>query len=69
LGCSASGTTLFTSNVAIQVARFEIIYAVSQIVGYIKGKSAIHIARTFGERKRNCVGRHFRARGFFVSTR
>lgn len=43
-------------------------YAVSQIVGYIKGKSAIHIARTFGERKRNFVGQHFWARGFFVST-
>jgi putative transposase len=43
-------------------------YAVSQIVGFIKGKSAIHIARTFGERKRNFVGQHFWARGFFVST-
>lgn len=36
-------------------------YAVSQIVGFIKGKSAIHIARTFGERKRNFAGEHFRA--------
>ena len=43
-------------------------YAVSQVVGYIKGKSAIHVARTFGERKRNFVGQHFWARGFFVST-
>ena len=43
-------------------------YAVSQVVGFIKGKSAIHIARTFGERKRNFVGQHFWARGFFVST-
>lgn len=34
-------------------------YAVSQVVGYMKGKSAIHIARTFGERKRNFVGQHF----------
>ncbi|MDR3159279.1 MAG: transposase [Zoogloeaceae bacterium] len=41
-------------------------YAVSQVVGYIKGKSAIHIdiAREFGERKRNFVGQHFWARGF-----
>src|SRR6204780_4823841 len=31
-------------------------YAVSQVVGYIKGKSAIHLARTYGERKRNFVG-------------
>ncbi|MBX3270969.1 MAG: IS200/IS605 family transposase [Sandaracinaceae bacterium] len=43
-------------------------YAVSQVVGFIKGKSAIHIARTFGERKRNFVGQHFWARGYFVST-
>ena len=41
-------------------------YAVSQ-VGYIKGKSAIHIARQFGERRRNFAGRHFWARGYFVS--
>ena len=43
-------------------------YAVSQVVGYIKGKSAIHIARVYGERKRNFVGQHFWARGYFVST-
>lgn len=43
-------------------------YAVAQIVGYIKGKSAIHIARTFCERKRSFVGQHFWARGYFVST-
>ena len=40
-------------------------YAVS---GYIKGKSAIHLARVYGERKRNFVGQHFWARGYFVST-
>ena len=43
-------------------------YAVSQVVGFIKGKSAIYIARVYGERKRNFVGQHFWARGFFVST-
>ena len=43
-------------------------YAVSQVVGYIKGKSAIHLARTYGERKRNFVGQHFWARGYIVST-
>jgi len=43
-------------------------YAVSQVVGYIKGKSAIHLARVCGERKRNFVGQHFWARGYFVST-
>ena len=43
-------------------------YAVSQVVGYIKSKSAIHLARTYGERKQNFVGQHFWARGYFVST-
>jgi putative transposase len=43
-------------------------YSVAQAIGYIKGKSAIHIARTFTERKRNFVGQHFWARGYFVST-
>jgi putative transposase len=38
-------------------------YAVSQVVGFIKGKSAIHLARVYGERKRNFVGQHFWARG------
>ena len=43
-------------------------YAVSNVVGYIKGKSAIHLARVYGERKRNFVGQSFWARGYFVST-
>ena len=43
-------------------------YAVSQVIGFIKGKSAIHVARAYGERKRNFVGQHFWARGYFVST-
>ena len=43
-------------------------YAVSQVVGYIKGKSAIHVARVYGEKKRNFVGQHLWARGYFVST-
>src|SRR5271166_5433889 len=42
-------------------------YAVSQVVGFIKGKSAIHLARVYGERKRSFVGQHFWARGFFVN--
>jgi len=42
--------------------------AVSSVVGYIKGKSAISIARTFMGRKRNFTGESFWARGFFVST-
>ena len=43
-------------------------YAVSQVVGFIKGKSAIHLARSYAERSRNFVGQHFWARGYFVST-
>ena len=43
-------------------------YSVSQVIGFIKGKSAIQIARNFGERKRNFVGESFWARGYFVST-
>ena len=43
-------------------------FAVSQVIGYLKGKSAIHLARVYGERKRNFVGQHFWARGYFVST-
>ena len=39
-------------------------YAVSQVVGFIKGKSAIYLARVYGERKRNFVGQHFWARGY-----
>ena len=39
-------------------------YSVSQIVGFIKGKSAIHIARTYAGRRRNYVGQHFWARGY-----
>ena len=43
-------------------------YAVSQVVGFIKGKSAIHIARRYSGRQRNYVGQHFWARGYFAST-
>jgi putative transposase len=43
-------------------------HSVAQVVGFIKGKSAIHIARNYGERRRNFVGQHFWARGYFVST-
>jgi putative transposase len=37
-------------------------------VGYIKGKSAIHIARTFLGRRQNFTGQNFWARGYYVST-
>jgi putative transposase len=43
-------------------------YAVAQVIGFIKGKSAIHLARVYGERKKNFVGENFWARGYLVST-
>lgn len=43
-------------------------YAVAQVVGYLKGKSAIHLARTYGGKQQNFVGEHFWARGDFVTT-
>ena len=43
-------------------------YAVSQVVGFMKGKSAIHIARVYAGRRRSFVGQHFWARGYWVST-
>ena len=43
-------------------------YSVAQVVGFIKGKSAIHIARTFMNRRKNFIGENFWARGYYVST-
>jgi len=43
-------------------------YAVAQVVGFIKGKSAIAVARNFGGRSKNFTGQHFWARGYHVST-
>jgi len=43
-------------------------YSVSSVIGFMKGKSAIHIARVYGGRRRNDVGQNFWARGYGVST-
>jgi putative transposase len=43
-------------------------HSVSSVMGFIKGKSAIHIARVYAGRRRNFVGQHFWARGYWVST-
>jgi len=43
-------------------------YAVAQVVGFIKGKSAINIARNYLGRRSNFTGQHFWARGYWVST-
>ena len=43
-------------------------YSVAQVIGFIKGKSAIHIARMYLGQKKNCTGMHFWSRGYFVTT-
>ena len=43
-------------------------YAVASAIGFLKGKSAIAIARQFGGKDRNFAGEHFWARGYAVST-
>lgn len=43
-------------------------YAVSAVMGFLKGKSAIQIARMFFGKTKNFTGEHFWARGYFVST-
>jgi len=43
-------------------------FAVAQVIGYINGKSAIHIARTINGGTRNFTGESFWARGYFAST-
>ncbi len=42
-------------------------YSLAQVVGFLKGKSAIQIARNFGGRKRNFSGQNFWVRNYFVS--
>ena len=43
-------------------------YSVAQVAGYIKRKSAIHIARVYAGQKHNFTGQNFWARGYYVST-
>lgn len=43
-------------------------YSVAQVIGYMKGKSAIYVARKYGERQKYFSGQHMWARGYFVST-
>jgi len=42
--------------------------SVSKVIGFIKGKSAIAIARTYVGRRKNFAGQSFWARGYYVST-
>ena len=43
-------------------------HSVSAVMGFVKGKSAIHVARVYAGRRRSFVGQHFWARGYWVST-
>jgi putative transposase len=43
-------------------------YSVAQVVGFLKGKTAIHIARVYAGRRRSLMGQQFWARGYWVST-
>lgn len=43
-------------------------YSVAQVIGYIKGKSAIHIARVYAGPRKNFIEQNFWARGYWVST-
>ena len=43
-------------------------HSVAQIMGFLKGKSAIHIARTYMGQRKNYTGMHFWARGYYIST-
>lgn len=43
-------------------------YPVASVIGFLKGKSAIAIAREFGGKQRNFTGEHFWVRGYAVST-
>jgi len=43
-------------------------YSVAQVIGFMKGKSAIHSARSYLGKRQNFTGQHFWARGYYVST-
>ncbi len=66
-GCEIVSGSLVYDHVHMLV-RIPPKYAVAEIVGYLKGKSAIAMARQFGGRRRNFNGEVFWARGYAVST-
>ncbi len=66
-GCKIEEGHLMSDHVHILIT-IPPKYPVSSIVGYLKGKSAIAIARNFMGKKRNFTGMKFWARGYFVST-
>lgn len=66
-GCEIIAGSLVCDHVHMLI-RIPSKYSVAEIVGYLKGKSAIAMARRFGGRKRNFNGECFWARGYHVST-
>ena len=65
--CSAREGHLLADHVHMMIS-IPAKYSVWSVVGFIKGKSAIHLARVYGEQKQNYAGQSFWARGYFVST-
>ena len=43
-------------------------YAIAEVIGYLRGKSAIAVARQFGAKQKNLNGENLWARGYAVST-
>ena len=66
-GCEIVSGSLVQDHVHMLI-RIPPKYSVAEIVGYLKGKSAIAMARQFGGRKRNFNGESFWARGYSAST-
>ena len=66
-GCNVLEGNLCSDHVHILI-EIPPKHAVSQVVGLIKGKSAIHIARNYFGKYRNYTNQKFWARGYYVST-
>ena len=66
-GCEIISGHMATDHVHVCIA-IPPKYAVSEVIGYLKGKSAIAVARQFGEKQRNFSGEDLWARGYAVST-
>ena len=66
-GCEIVSGNLVQDHIHMLI-RIPPKYSVAELVGYLKGKSAIAVARQFGGRKRNFNGESFWARGYSVST-
>ena len=66
-GCEIISGSLVQDHVHMLI-RIPPKYSIAEVIGYIKGKSAIAVARQFSGRKRNFNGESFWARGYSVST-